>query len=630
MYKKSLTVLMLFIFTDTISQNQPSIPALLLKIDSATNEEKIKIYNQVGFLYLTQDKYDSAIYYTELSLSVCKEIGDKKGIGDSYNNLGTIYRMTGQKEKAMENLVMALSIFEKNNFYKQSSKALGNISNIYMQQGNYNEAILKLLQAEKFSIKARDTLTLIDIYTTISENYRSLDELDQARSFINKGSLLVSELLKKSFTDKLDSVKFVYAKSYLNKASAQIYNREGKFKEAIMLFREEWEDSKKYDMAPVNKIDVLAGLGEGYYQMGNYDSALIYSDLAIALLKDDSTPMGYKNIYELRVKIFSKLGRFKDAYQSHVLYKQISDSINNDKTTRIIAELKTRYETEEKDAQILVLSKEKRSQRLIIGFAVGAVFVALGFLAFAYRAKKLQQRLFQQKEELILKDKEIETNALTKKMTELEQMALRAQMNPHFIFNSLNSVQHFVMNKDVEGVNKYLGAFAHLIRQTLSNSGKTLISLDEEIKYLDTYLSLEKMKSNDHFSYSIDVDENVEGTATFIPGMILQPFVENSIRHGITSKENKDGKINVHIAKNGKLVCEIEDNGVGRERAGEIKKLSAEGGYESKGMGITMNRIETINKIYGASISVVIEDLKDSNGLPSGTRVAIEFPGDME
>jgi LytS/YehU family sensor histidine kinase len=291
-------------------------------------------------------------------------------------------------------------------------------------------------------------------------------------------------------------------------------------------------------------------------------------------------------------------------------------------------EMQTKYETEKKDGEITQLNKDKKTQKTITMLAAAAAVVLLLFLILVIRSRHLQQKLFKQKEILIKKEKEIEKKALEQKMTELEQMALRAQMNPHFIFNSLNSVQHFVMNKDVEGVNRYLGIFARLVRQMLDNSGKALIPLDEEIKYLDTYLSLEKMKSNDKFNYAISVNNNIDPSGTFIPGMILQPFVENSILHGVSHKEKNDGLVKISISKNGRLICLIDDNGIGRQRSSVLKSNHPD--HESKGMDITMHRIEAINKMYNSSISVQFTDMKDEAGNPSGTSVKVELPADME
>lgn len=630
MKKRTLVVLLLVFHTSLFSQSPASIEELIPKLQSANDSEKIDLYGHISFLYMSRDRFDSAIYYMNLSLPISQKLGDPKKIGNAYNNLGTIYRMSGENERAMENLVKALTIFEKNNFNKQSSKALGNISYIYTQQQNYNEAVKTLLQAAQKSEAANDTLTLIDLHSTIAQNYQYLKNLPEARNYIQKGETLINTLRRRRFAEPMDSVKFNYAVSSLKKVSAGIYTDAGDFNAAIRMLKEELDDSKTYNIAGINKIEIYTGLGDNYFQTGRYDSALAYTDRALELLREDSIPDAYKNIYSLRAKIFSGMNRFREAYEAYVLFKNVSDSINSEKITKSISEIQAKYETEKKNQQIADLHKEKKTQRMIIGLSVGALVITLGLFLLALRSRKLQQKLFRQKEELIIKEKEIEKNALEQRMTELEQMALRAQMNPHFIFNSLNSVQHFMMNNDAEGVNKFLGTFAHLVRQTLNNSGKPLIPLDEEIRYLDTYLSLERMKSNNQFEYSISVQNDIDTSGIFIPGMILQPFVENSIRHGVAHKENKDGLIRIAISRNGRLICQIDDNGVGRQKASEIKTNTADTGYRSQGMEITMHRIEAINKLYNSSISVQFTDRTDDRDNATGTIVKIELPTNLE
>ena len=211
------------------------------------------------------------------------------------------------------------------------------------------------------------------------------------------------------------------------------------------------------------------------------------------------------------------------------------------------------------------------------------------------------------------------------RMVELEQMALKAQMNPHFIFNSLNSVQHYVIEKDILGANKFITEFSRLIRMTLDISSKTSISVYEEISYLTTYLELEKTKFENKFSYEIDLATDLDPSEWYIPPMILQPYVENSIRHGVRNRTDNKGYIRILISSDLiYLVFSIEDNGVGREVAASYKsQLSIE--YQSKGMTLTAKRIEMLNKGQQVPVLIEVEDLY-SDHVPAGTRVILKFP----
>ncbi|AXY74008.1 histidine kinase [Paraflavitalea soli] len=216
---------------------------------------------------------------------------------------------------------------------------------------------------------------------------------------------------------------------------------------------------------------------------------------------------------------------------------------------------------------------------------------------------------------------------ISNRMTELEQMALKAQMNPHFIFNSLNSVQQYVIDKDLLGANKFITEFSRLIRLTLDISSRTKINIYEEISYLATYLELEKTKFEDKFSYTVTVAPDIDPFDWFIPPMILQPYVENSIRHGVRYRHDKGGHIRVSFKLDQYyLICMVEDNGVGREKAGQYKSdIPIE--YQSKGMTLTAKRIEMLNKNSLIPVLIEIEDL-EINNIPAGTRVTLRFPLD--
>ncbi len=225
-----------------------------------------------------------------------------------------------------------------------------------------------------------------------------------------------------------------------------------------------------------------------------------------------------------------------------------------------------------------------------------------------------------------IRKREQATRKMEKRMADLEQMALKAQMNPHFIFNSLNSIQQYVLENDFKGVNNFITGFASLIRQTLDVSSKHVISLEEELNYISTYLRLEKMRLEDKFTYEIRLGSDIVPSDYVIPPLILQPCLENSIRHGIRYRKDKEGKITVDIRKNENyLICTIEDNGVGRKLA-EQYKGARHIEYQSRGMSLTVSRIEMLpgNSNYKAGVDW--EDITTDNGSVAGTRVIIKLP----
>jgi ligand-binding sensor domain-containing protein len=211
-------------------------------------------------------------------------------------------------------------------------------------------------------------------------------------------------------------------------------------------------------------------------------------------------------------------------------------------------------------------------------------------------------------------------------ISKIELKALRAQMNPHFVFNSLNSIQHYILNSKSNEAAKYLNKFAKLIRIILSNSEKAMVTVNEDVESLNLYLELESMRFDGKFDYTINVDKTVDGDYDEIPPMLMQPYIENAILHGLNPKETKGHlKIDIFI-KNNYIVCRITDDGIGRARSGEIKRTTPSNLHKSLGMKITSERVRILNDINKSDLSVSVTDLTDKNGNSEGTMVELYIP----
>ncbi|HAF30785.1 MAG TPA: hypothetical protein DCG75_17215 [Bacteroidales bacterium] len=225
-----------------------------------------------------------------------------------------------------------------------------------------------------------------------------------------------------------------------------------------------------------------------------------------------------------------------------------------------------------------------------------------------------------------VKKRERQRSEIAERISEFEMKALRAQMNPHFIFNAINSIQNYMLDNDIDSALSHLSDFAKLIRLTLDNVSKKKITLDEELNYLKYYIRLEQMRFDKKFETQIILPPEYENSKIIIPSMILQPYVENSIKHGFVFKEN-GGKIKLEflISKDNILKCIIEDNGVGRKKSRELNKSKRS--QQSKGTFITKERLSLLNQTQerkGYKVDII--DLHDEYNLASGTRVEIFIP----
>jgi sensor histidine kinase YesM len=205
-------------------------------------------------------------------------------------------------------------------------------------------------------------------------------------------------------------------------------------------------------------------------------------------------------------------------------------------------------------------------------------------------------------------------------------MALRAQMNPHFVFNCLNSIQECIVTQKYGEASLYLNKFSKLFRSVLNNSGKVMVTLAEEIEVLDLYLTLEHMRFEKSFDYSIHTDEDLEADEILIPSMLLQPYVENALWHGLMHKEG-DRKLCIFFNKeeDDTFKCVIEDNGIGRKKALELKEQQSKTKrHVSKGMSISKDRIELLQK-QGQHAHLYIVDKYNEAGEAAGTKVVVEL-----
>ena len=235
--------------------------------------------------------------------------------------------------------------------------------------------------------------------------------------------------------------------------------------------------------------------------------------------------------------------------------------------------------------------------------AILAVIAKLVCLFYKYTVKKVKR------------ENQIKAELYTSKLT-----ALKSQMNPHFIFNSLNSIQALILKEDVKNSYNYIVKFSTLVRNTLSYSDKSFISFDEEIKLLQMYLDLEKLRFKDGFNFKLTTYAHIKG---YIPPMLIQPFVENAIKHGLLhSKEEKT--LSIEFKLGDVLLCIVEDNGIGREKSMEIKKRQGRK-HEAFSVNALEQRFMILNEIYGSQIGFKIIDLKSGNKA-MGTRVEIRIP----
>jgi signal transduction histidine kinase len=318
-----------------------------------------------------------------------------------------------------------------------------------------------------------------------------------------------------------------------------------------------------------------------------------------------------ERMYHNLFRIYQKKKNTSEALRYHILYANAGNSLQKLRQQRETMEMQVRYESEQNERQIEFLSAENEMKEFKLRQTRVFLFGLAGFAALIILLAVVLVRQYRLKER---------QNSLI-----LQQKLFRSQMNPHFIFNSLSGIHHFILHEQPSKATSYLSRFSKLIRSILRSSVEEYISLEDEKTTIENYLELQKIRFPDKFDFTVEMDEKLDPGNTSIPCMITQPFVENALEHGIKDK-SAPGLISVRfIRKNGMICIEVEDNGIGRVKAQELS-LKRDKNHQSLSTSIIRERIRTLNKTLKKKITLNIADLVNDRGEPSGTKVTLEVP----
>ncbi len=474
----------------------------------------------------------------------------------------------------------------------------------------------------------------------VSNKYKRLDSIARRDTAISKAIILeqkISKSLKtrKEFKDSVNAYdKVVSVKDTLTPIHLQ---------EDIKIS----ETQSQLEKAAVDYTNT----GSLYLDMNKTNDAIFYYEKGLNIAQKANYPTiiqqslkGLSDAYIQKADVKKALFYFKQ-------YVEIKDALIKLKTDQVMAELKSKYESEKKQREIqsLVLDGQKKKselkkslgqieeQKQYILLIVLALFltVVLAITLFRqYRSKKKNnETLVIQNNKIVEQKKELEESlnytkqlqdVLKEDLDHYMQAALRKQMNPHFIFNSLNSIQSFILQNDKLSANIYLSKFAGLMRKVLENSQHQLITLEKELEVLNLYIELEEQRFDNKFNVQWNIDPLIDCSTHKLPPLIMQPYIENAIWHGLLHKEG-DRRLTITIIKKAEqLVCTIVDNGIGREAAFGMKKNKSS--HESLGTRITQKRIDLINSLNKSGIGVQYFDLSDNKGIANGTKVEITIP----
>ena len=533
--------------------------------------------NNIGNINASMANYTDALEYYQKALKVYQEDNNKAGIADCINNIGLIHYFLNDFDKAIE------YFSESSEFYKDLGNLNGrinsliNIGSIYTDQGNNTNAIVKYNEALKLALNSGDKYNLSIIYNNLGVCYKNLNEIIKATKMFNKSLEISKEL------EDLNTIL--------------------------------------YSTQELANLELIKN---------NPNEALVLSRECLKIAKETGFKEGIKDAYKTMSDAFSMLNQDKKALEFYIKYKVMYDSIFNAENRDQLNELEKKYQTEKKQQQIELqelklaqqsseLKQEKLLKKTLTGGVI-ALLLLFAFVSYAYTLKRKSNiKINLQKEKI-----ENQAKYLKKANVVLQQQALSAQMNPHFMYNSLNSVQNYILKNDRIKSSEYLSKFSNLMRKVLENSQNSLITLQEEFEALNLYVDMELIRFKNSFDYKLNIMDGLDLSKYEIPPLILQPFVENAIHHGLRNKAG-DKKLKIDVGKKDNIIfIIIEDNGVGREEARKRKQKKLHT-YKSYGTEITAKRIDLFKETHKNKLNHKVLDLMSGKGISMGTRIEIEI-----
>jgi tetratricopeptide (TPR) repeat protein len=527
------------------------------------------VLGNIGVSYSNMGDNVRAMQYYIKALKVAEEIGNEQQIINSLTNIGTIYMEQANYAKALEYYHRALKYSREHGLKPEEAINCGNIGNVQLSLANYTAALFYY----QYALRIDDSLANKRNSTAWLANMAGVYEMqsDSAKKAGNPGQAAW----------KSDSALNAY-------------------KRALQLAR---EIGNRFIEA-----HTLGNIGSVHLAKQDYKEAEEYISASLGLAKEIGSVEVMRSSYNKFYLLYRQTNKPDKALAYHEKYIAIRDSLSNLEHRKAISELEIKYDTEKKEAENAILAQKSELQALEIKNSrymlagLSGVLILVGVIGF-----------------LLVRQGKLHSRQLA---IQYEQKLLRTQMNPHFIFNSLASIESFIYEHQPKEAGSYLSSFSRLMRLVLENSTLEQITLEKEVEILTYYLALQKLRLDDNLSYNINIDPTLQPDQVYLPPMLCQPFIENAIEHGFRGSK-QPGHINIDFRPHpNSLQVAITDNGIGVLKARQ-EQLHRQ--HKSMAVQLTKERLAYLNKRQRLSLSFTVEDLSASTS-QSGTRVTFTIP----
>jgi len=641
-------VVILFISITNLFAQDRIIDSLQNKLTTTEKSvEKAQLYNAISQQYKYSDP-DKMLQFALMAFKLSEKEQIKIEMGNAYLNMGTAHIILGDYQKAMDHFVWGKSIFEELPKTSQTSpeiaqgiaRTYGSMGIVLSEQSNYTKALQYYLKAARVYEQLDDKGQAAKIYNNIGVVYKAQSDNQKALEYFLKALQIQQDLKAPNMgitqtnianiyykNGKLDEAFQYYtaAKSSLDaypntRALGEWYNNIGAYYQSRNypeMALQNWQNAIATFQGINDKFglaDTYLLLAEFYNSQNNNTQALQAANNGLNLANETAVLEQMVVAERLLSDIYEETGKTDQALSHFKRYSSAKDSLYKKNDVRKAVEAAMNYEFEKKELlqkeenqkRELLLREEAKSNnlKLLFGALIALLLFGIGFLI--YNRSQLKKTLTLQKE-----------------LAEYEQKALHLQMNPHFVFNCLGSISSFIVQNGTDSAIKYLSKFSKLMRLTLEYSKESLIPIDKEIESLQNYLELEQLRFNDKFSFSITKDPNIEDDVA-LPPLLIQPFIENAIIHGVIPKK-ESGTISISFSiSNSSLQCTIVDDGVGINQSRKNKKDLVLA-HKSMALGIIKKRLEMISEATTKEASIAIEEMENGDEI-TGTKIKLQLP----
>jgi len=613
---------------------QSAVDSLLTVLKKEKNPNQITaLQNQISDAYKHTDP-EQMQKFALLALANSRKNKNIYQESIAYQNIGVSFFIYGDYEKALQNFDSSEKILLKINSEKKEiretlAKTLGSKGVVYSQQNNYAAALENDFRALKIYEETKNSLQASKLYNNIGVIYKSIDDKEKALEYFLKANQTSKKINPETFAASASNIGLIYLfqnkldqakkyfdeslKSYLENENprglGELYNSYSQY-----YIRKNQKQEAKNSLHKAEEVflsvddkfglsDTYMFLAKIYFDENNLDKSLQFSNKSLEIAKELDLTEARMNAEKLLSQIYDQKEDQKLALyhlKNYDVEKEKFDAVKNEQQ-RLKTELNFQYEKQQLEKR-----ENASRERLKWIFTVLIVGIILLGLFLFYRNKEKQKTLL-----------------LQKQLTEFEHKALHLQMNPHFVFNCLAAISAFVVQNGKDEAIRYLAKFSKLMRLTLEFSKESNITIDKEIEALQNYLELEQLRFNNKFDFNISKESNIEDD-TAIPSLLLQPYVENAIIHGVVPLEDR-GFIKIIFRQiENQLICIITDNGVGIEQSKKNKEMFVNA-HKSMAMEISKKRLETLEQLENKKIELSITELRDNEKV-LGTQVLIRLP----